>query len=554
VKTILHGPRLPDDATVPVQILYWALTPIRLFKQRTAVNLVVSYVAMALITITLLLFSLVAVILYPQLGKWFNLEEVAIDSFLGEQARAYAQWLDPDTLAVDFQGGLDGDERASIENDLEQIVAASVPGFDQPYDDSFAYRIAHVAIVDTSGMVIASDDQAWIEDGQPISAFGLSGTREVAARAIMLDGTTDPSWGGLYSMAVTNERTSAAYPLVTNEGDVIGIIVLEGNPIRQVLGGESRAELLRYFAGQYRQLLWVFALPAVVVAIPFGVWRAGSISRRLEKMANAADAMAEGELDTRIAVKQRDEIGRLGERFNEMAQTIENNERMRRAFISNVSHELRTPISIIQATIERQLEHSQKLDPEQANAYRVIHRESDMLARMIADLFTLTRGSEQNLRLERKAISLSELAGESVRGIRDLAWSQSRVSVESLVSPDLPQVYADPTRIKQILNNLLYNSLRHTPEGGLVVVQAKVLGEMVEVSVSDTGRGIPDDEIDHVFDRYYQAERGQRHDDGSGLGLSIVKQLVVAHGGTVEVESRRDEGTTFRFTLPQAPG
>jgi signal transduction histidine kinase len=553
VKVILDGPRLPDDATVPMQILYWALTPVRLFRQRTAVNLVVSYVAMALITISLLLFSLVAVILWPQLGRWFNLEEVAIDSFLGEQARAYAQWLGPDEIAVDLQGGLDADEAADIEVRLKRIVAADVPGFDQPYESSYAYRVAHVAIVDLTGMVVATDDPAWIADGEPISAFSLSATREVAARSITLDGESDPTWGGLYSMAVTNERTSAAYPLVTETGDVIGIIVLEGNPIRQVLGGESRFDLLRYFAAQYRQLLWVFAIPAIVVAIPFGVWRSQSISRRLEKLANAADAMSEGELETRIPVQQRDEIGRLGERFNEMATTIETNERMRRAFISNVSHELRTPISIIQATVERQLEYPAQSPADVTNAYRVIQRETDMLGRMIADLFTLTRIGERSLRLERKAIDLAALANEAVGGIQDLAWSQSRVSVESLVPPDLPLVHADPTRIRQILNNLLYNSLRHTPEGGLVVVQARPVGEMVEVSVSDTGRGIPGDEIDYVFDRYYQAERGQRHDDGSGLGLSIVKQLVVAHGGDVEVESHPDEGTTFRFTLPQAP-
>lgn len=354
-------------------------------------------------------------------------------------------------------------------------------------------------------------------------------------------------------MAVDNERTSASYPLITDDGRIVGVIVLEGNPIREVLGGESRVELLRYFMYEFRGVIWYITIPAIVVAIPFGVWRSRSISRRLERMASAADAMSEGELDTRIQIRQRDEIGRLAERFNEMATTIENNERMRQAFISNVSHELRTPISIIQGTVERQLEHPERLAGEQAESLKLIHRESDMLGRMIADLFTMTRLGENSLRLERKALDLSTLANEAVDGLRNLAWTQSRVSVESLVSPDLQPVFADQTRIRQVLNNLLYNSLRHTPEGGLVVVQAKPLNEMIEVSVSDTGRGIPDHEIEHVFDRYYQAERGQRHDEGSGLGLSIVKQLVNAHGGEISVESRQGEGTTFRFTLPQAP-
>jgi signal transduction histidine kinase len=137
-------------------------------------------------------------------------------------------------------------------------------------------------------------------------------------------------------------------------------------------------------------------------------------------------------------------------------------------------------------------------------------------------------------------------------GIRNLAWNQSRVSIESLIPPDLPTVLADETRVKQIVNNLLYNALRHTPEGGLIVLQARPLGDMVQVSTSDTGRGIPPEALPNVFERYFQAERDERHVEGTGLGLSIVKQLVEAHGGTIWVESEIGQGTTFRFTLPQA--
>jgi len=552
VSAILNGPRMPDDASVATQILYWVLTPVRLFRQRTAVNLVVSYVAMALITITLLLCAIVAMILWPRLGQLLQFEEVAIDGYLGEQARSYAQWLDPERLAVAIDGDLDPPASAQLDEDLQAIVAADVPGFEGSFEESFAFRVAHVAILDMNGMVVASDDPEWIAPGEPISEFNLKSTRDVSARTVTLDGALDPTWGTLYSLEVAMERTSASYPLIADDGQTVGVIVLEGNPIREVIGGDSRIELLRYFARQFREVIWYITIPAIVVAIPFGVWRARSISRRLERMAAAADAMAEGELDTRISIKQRDEIGRLAERFNEMAATIEFNERTRRAFISNVSHELRTPLSIIRATVERQLERSEASGQAQIASFTVIDRESQMLERMITDLFTLTRIGEQSLRLERKAFALADLASEAVGGIRDLAWSQSRVSVESLVAPDLPRVHADYFRVRQVLNNLLYNSLRHTPEGGLIVVQAKSVGSMVETSVSDTGRGIPADEIEHVFERYFQAERGVRHDDGSGLGLSIVKQLVTAHGGEISVESREGEGTTFRFTLPQA--
>jgi signal transduction histidine kinase len=553
VNAIINGPRMPDDASVATQILYWVLTPVRLFRQRTAVNLVVSYVAMALITITLLLCALVAMILWPRLGQLLDFEEVAIDGYLGEQARAYAQWLDPERLEVAIEGDLGPQGTALLNEDLQAIVDADVPGFEGPYEEDYAFRVAHVAVLDMNGMVVASDDPEWIAPGEPISEFDLKATRDVAARSVTLDGEIDPAWGTLYSLEVAMERTSTAYPLMTDDGEPVGILVLEGNPIREVLGGESRIELLRFFASQFKEAIWYITIPAIVVAIPFGVWRARSISRRLERMAAAADAMAEGALDTRISIKHRDEIGRLAERFNEMAATIEFNERTRRAFISNVSHELRTPLSIIRGTVERQLGQPDPSGGAHHAALAVIERESTMLERMISDLFTLTRIGEQSLRLERKAFDFASLASEAVAGIRDLAWSQSRVTIESLVPPDLPTIHADQMRVRQVLNNLLYNALRHTPEGGLIVVQARLAGTMVEVAVSDTGRGIPAEEIDHVFERYYQAERGIRHDEGSGLGLSIVKQLVKAHGGEITVESREGEGTTFRFTLPQAP-
>ncbi len=552
MRSLRSAKRLPDDATIPEQLLYWLFTPVRLYRQRTAVQLVISYVMMTVITVLLLVAGVVAIVWWPRIAEIGNFEDITLDYGLGEKARSYAWWLDPDGLAPMMTEGPTDAELATLEQQLADIVHYEVTGFDGPVSNNHAFQIAHVAIVNMDGMIVASDDASWVSQGSPLSRFALGSTRSVVARTLVLAGQPDPTWGTLYSLEVEHERTSASYPLITRDGEMIGVIVLEGNPIRSVIGGESRFGLIHYFLGQLRYVMVLIIVPAIVVAIPFGVWRARSMSRRLEGMAAAADAMAEGELDTRIPVKQRDEIGRLAERFNEMASTISTTERQRQAFISNVSHELRTPISIIQGTVERQLESQPPPDPELVTSLQVVRREADMLERMIADLFTLTRLRENSLRLERKAFDFADLASKTVGGISSLAWTQSRVSMESLVPPDLPLVYGDETRIRQILNNLLYNSLRHTPEGGLVVLQAKPAGAMVEVAVSDTGLGIPEDEVEFVFDRYYQAERGNRHDEGSGLGLSIVQQLVRAHGGDVNVSSRQGEGTTFRFTLPQA--
>jgi signal transduction histidine kinase len=191
------------------------------------------------------------------------------------------------------------------------------------------------------------------------------------------------------------------------------------------------------------------------------------------------------------------------------------------------------------------------------------------LSRLIDDLFTLARVEETSLPLAVRTVAAAQAAAEAVAGLKALAWEQSKVTVLSLVEDDTPSVRADPTRLRQILNNLLYNALRHTPSGGLVVVNARPNGTRVEFSVADTGVGIPPEERERVFDRFYAGARSMRtkgdseatgRDEGgegasgSGLGLHIVQQLVEAMGGTIAVESEPGQGTVFRFDLPKAAG
>ncbi|CAA9561205.1 MAG: Phosphate regulon sensor protein PhoR (SphS) [uncultured Thermomicrobiales bacterium] len=534
------------------RILYWILTPVRLFQTKTSVQLILSYLTVSLLTIALFFGAISLAVIWAPMSNLFNVEEISIDFVLGEQARSYVHWLDPDEIAPVLSGeATTGDLQRDLDARLHRIVAGEVPGFESRLSDDAAPRIAAVALADASGTIVASSDPGWIAAGQTISEFQRPAPREAAATTIALQGQLDPSWNAYYSMSVSMERTAAAYPIITSAGTMAGALILEGNPIGTVVG-QSRIQSLRQLATSFLGSLWTLAIPALAISIPFGFWRARSISRRLARMADAADAMASGHLETRIRVRRRDEIGRLADRFNQMAAHIEATEQGRRAFMSNVSHELRTPVSIIQGTVERQLARRAELEPERRAALQLIQTEAMVLTRLVSDLTTLTRVDEQNLRLERHALDIAAIASDTVNGIRDLAWNQSKVSVESLIPPDLPPVFADETRIRQVLSNLLYNSLRHTPAGGLIVLQARLLGDAVQISTSDTGQGIARDALPNVFDRYFQAERGNRHAGGSGLGLSIVKQLVEAHGGTISVESEIGQGTTFRFTLPRA--
>jgi len=534
------------------RILYWILTPVRLFQTKTSVQLILSYLTVSLLTIVLFFGAISVAVIWAPVSTLFNVEDISIDFVLGEQARSYVHWLDPDEIAPLLRGEAARDDiRRELDAKLQRIIAGEVPGFEARLSADAALRIASVAIADAGGTIIVSSDPAWIAAGQTVDDFQRPAPREAASATIALQGQLDPAWNAFYSMSVAMERTAASYPIITSNGTMAGALILEGNPIGTVVG-QSRVQSLRALATSFLGSLWTLAIPALAVSIPFGFWRARSISRRLAGMANAADSMADGNLESRIRVTRRDEIGRLADRFNQMAAHIESTERGRRAFMSNVSHELRTPVSIIQGTVERQLEQGADLDPERRAALQLIQTETMVLTRLVSDLATLTRVEEQNLRLERHALDVAAITNHTVSGIRDLAWNQSKVSVESLIPPDLPPVFADETRVRQILNNLLYNSLRHTPAGGLIVLQAKPLGDTVQISTSDTGQGISRDALPNVFDRYFQAERGNRHAGGSGLGLSIVKQLVEAHGGTISVESEIGQGTTFRFTLPRA--
>ena len=529
---------------------YGICTPFRLFRQRTAIQLVVSYVVAVLLAIFLLQATIILTLFWTPAAEVFHYEQVLLNPYLGENSRAYALWIGDEPLIAAIGG--DRDAVATVSARLDQIVDGHVPGFEAPGTRfSGEPEVAHALVVNLDGEVVASSDERFAPPGEPVRAIGGGEFRHIVGRVLALDGQVDPDTGSLPEASAIGGRSVAAYPIIGEDGALHGVFVLEGPTLPDLLG-PARGAFIRQYALENAKQFWLFSIPALLVAIPFGVWRARSISKRLDRLASAADAFAEGQLETRVSVKRRDEIGRLGERFNEMGQRIASTDRSRRAFITNVSHDLRTPVSIIQGTAERMVEARDLGRPIDPAAIDVIQHETRMLAHLIDDLFTLARIEEHSLRLDLIAMSVPGVVHEAVTGMRELAWSQRKVTVESLVSPDLPLVHADPTRVRQVINNLLYNALRHTPEGGLIVVQAVQRGSMVEVAISDTGLGIPPDMLPNVFTRYYQAERSQRKVGGSGLGLSIVKQIVEEHGGTIVVESQVGQGTTFRFSLPVA--
>ncbi|HET8626249.1 MAG TPA: ATP-binding protein [Thermomicrobiales bacterium] len=347
-----------------------------------------------------------------------------------------------------------------------------------------------------------------------------------------------------------------AYPIVDGQGHVIGALGLRSAPVPLGAPGLSPSGILARVIALLVMVLAAAAVPAALVSTAAGFLVARGFARRLAALEEAATAFARGDLSRRVAVRSPDEIGRLSARFNSLAERLEAVERARRAFVSNVSHELRTPLAIVRGHVEAQLQadNGATLPPTAREALEVIDREARTLAGLVDDLFAVTRLEEAALPLEPAPVALPAAIETVVAGLRPLAQEQGHIALSSLAPADLPPVLADRTRLDQILKNLLYNALRHTPAGGVIVVEAAPTpdGRMVEVRVTDTGAGIPPDELPFVFERFYQAENGARQTGSSGLGLTIVKQLVEAQGGAVAAESRLGEGTSICFTLPVA--
>lgn len=299
-------------------------------------------------------------------------------------------------------------------------------------------------------------------------------------------------------------------------------------------------------------LIAVITMCSIVVALLASRYMASRLASQIMELESATVRMSDGHLDARVPVLSEDELGELAQRFNDFAARLEELDTQRKSFVANVSHDLRTPIAIIRGHVDSQLREPDEETASPEVAFHSIEHEVETLGRLVDDLFTLSRLEEAALPMANIPVNLGELIDDTVRGIRPYALKQARVSVNAACEVGLRPVLGDPMRLTQILNNLLHNAIRHTPEGGIVMAAAENVPatSQIRLAVTDTGVGMSSEQVQRVFDRFYQGE--SRREGGAGLGLSIVKQLVDAQGGTIDVESREGEGTTFTIHLPMA--
>lgn len=305
------------------------------------------------------------------------------------------------------------------------------------------------------------------------------------------------------------------------------------------------------FQDSFNESLLIAIAAASAVAVGASILFSRSIVAPLRAMTEASQRIADGHYEERVQATGSDELGQLAMRFNQMAAKLEQVEAMRRQLIGDVSHELRTPLTAIKGSMEGLVD---GILPATEETFRQIHQEAERLNRLVDDLQELSRVEAGAYPLDLRPLQVSRLAETVTKRLRQ-QFESKRVNLQFNLPVDLPQVLADEDRALQVLTNLVGNALQYTPPGGEVSITAERINGMMQISVRDTGVGIAPEHLAHIFDRFYRVDksRSRASGGGSGIGLTIAKHLVEAHGGHLWAESQgTGKGSLFAFTLPLA--
>jgi signal transduction histidine kinase len=315
-------------------------------------------------------------------------------------------------------------------------------------------------------------------------------------------------------------------------------------------------------------LLLIGGIVITGIVILFGIFMARRLTRPLVSLTHAAERMKAGDYAQRVDIPQRqDEIGALAQTFNAMADKIESDvnelrlqEQLRRDMIANIAHDLVTPLTAIQGFSEAMADEV-IYDPQaRQETAQMIGREVQRLRRLVSDMQNMTALESGTMQLELAPLDMRALVDE-VLAVIGPECEQSGITLRNEIAAGTPKVLADSDRITQVLLNLLDNARRHTPAGGSITIGARVIAAIqgaqgttgskwLKVAVSDTGSGIDPADLPYIFDRFFRADRARTGPKrGSGLGLSIVKAIITAHGGTIRAASAPGQGTGIVFTL-----
>lgn len=336
-----------------------------------------------------------------------------------------------------------------------------------------------------------------------------------------------------------NER-AAAIALHDAQDRVVGYLVAAGGSTAY-----SEQDLLNRLV----RAGWIAAGISGALALLLALLLSYRLLRPVQDLTHAASRLARGDLSQRVLVHSRDEMGVLGESFNHMAESLERAEQNRQAMTADIAHELRTPIAIQRAHLEALQD---GVYPMTVENLQPVLEQTELLTRLVEDLRTLALADAGALNLECSPTDLSALVRRVVERFRPEAERrEDRLDLEVVDDPALSSVSVDPVRIEQIINNLISNALRYTPENGAIRVALRREANWAALTVEDTGPGIPEQDMSRLFERFYRVDKSRsREAGGTGLGLAIARQLALAHGGELSAQNRKEGGAAFTLKLP----
>jgi signal transduction histidine kinase len=286
--------------------------------------------------------------------------------------------------------------------------------------------------------------------------------------------------------------------------------------------------------------LWAVGLVFVIITVVSAAMRRFGVP--MGDIVGAANRVADGDYSVRVSEHGPPSLRTVARAFNSMTSRLEAQERQRRNLMADIAHELRTPLTVIQGRLEGLIDGVYPRD--EARLTEVLN-DTRMLARLVEDLRTLAHTESGTLALHKEPTDVGVLVQEVVKAFEPESTAR-RVTVEARCAKDLALVDVDPVRVREVLTNLLSNALHHTPENRTVSLAANARADLMVIEVTDSGSGIAAEDLPKIFDRFYKG----RGSTGSGLGLTISKNLVEAHGGEIRADSKPGEGTTITFTLP----
>lgn len=333
-----------------------------------------------------------------------------------------------------------------------------------------------------------------------------------------------------------------------------------GVPVQMVQGGSLTpigAVFVTSSASHYTEyvatLIKIFCSAGIVIfALIFCIMGLFSyqLTKPLGQMAKAAKAFGSGDFSSRVNVKSNDEIGDLARAFNTMADSLAASEGMRRSFVANVSHELKTPITTIAGFIDGILDGT--IPPEREKYYlSIVTTEVKRLSRLVTSMLALSRIDSGELKMVKSTFDISSTVLTTFLTFEQ-KLEERKINVIGLDELEPMNVEGDPDMIHQVVYNLVENASKFTNEGGDITVKVNDLGEEVQVAITNTGDGIPPDQIGFIFDRFYKTDKSRSLDKkGMGLGLYLVRSIIRQHGGDITASSAEGEYTTFEFRLPK---